>query len=153
MNKEDRGEFFQKKMPFPRFAEDQCRRIHEASLEILDRVGVRLDLPEAVDLIKKAGARVDQENLVHLPSRLVEKALASAPKSVVLHDRQGNPAIVLEGYRCFYGPGSDCLNIIDHRSRKRRKALLKDVQEGIVLCDALSNIDFVMSMLLPSDVD
>ncbi|GAJ17582.1 unnamed protein product, partial [marine sediment metagenome] len=28
--------------------EDQCRHIHEASLEILDRVGAQLDLPEAV---------------------------------------------------------------------------------------------------------
>ncbi len=153
MRKDDKGKLLQKKMPFPRLTKDQCRRIHEASLEILARVGVRLDLPEAVDLLEKAGARVDQENLVYLPSRLVEKALASAPKSVVLHDRQGNPAMVLEGYCCFYGPGSDCLNIIDHRTHERRRALLKDVQEGIVLCDALDNIDFVMSMLLPSDVD
>jgi trimethylamine:corrinoid methyltransferase-like protein len=52
-------------------------RIHEASLEIPDRVGVRLDLPEAVDLLKKAGAKVEQENLVHLSCRLVESALAS----------------------------------------------------------------------------
>jgi len=63
------------------------------------------------------------------------------------------PALRLEGYRCYYGPGSDCLNIIDHRSRKRRKALLKDVQEGLVLCEGLDHVDFVMSMLLPSDVD
>ena len=153
MKRKDSDGFFPVKMPFPRLTEDQCRSIHEASLEILDRVGVRLDLPEAVDLLKKAGARADQKGLVHLPSRLVESALRSVPKNVVLHDRQGNPALELEGYRCFYGPGSDCLNIIDHRSRKRRKALLKDVQEGIVLCDGLGNIDFVMSMLLPSDVD
>ncbi len=140
-------------MIFPRLTESQCRQIHEASLEILERVGVRLDLQEAIDMLKKAGARVDEDNLVHLPSPLVEEALSTAPKQVVLHDRQGNPVMPVEGYRCFYGPGSDCLNIIDHRNGKRREPVLKDLEEGIALCDSLSNIDFVMSMVLPSDVD
>ena len=31
--------------------------------------------------------------------------------------------------------------------------MLKDVQEGVILCDALPEIDFVMSMVLPADVD
>jgi len=153
MNKKDKREPILPRNPFPRLTKKQCRQIHETSLEILDRVGVRLDLPEAINLLKKGGARVDEENLVHLSSPMVEKALASAPKNIVLHDRLGNPSMVLEGYRCFFGPGSDCLNIYDHRSGNRRKALLKDTREGLVLCDALPNIDFVMSMLLPSDVN
>jgi trimethylamine--corrinoid protein Co-methyltransferase len=57
------------------------------------------------------------------------------------------------GYRSFFGPGSDCLNVIDHRTGERRKPLLEDVVEGITVCDALENIDFVMSLLLPTDVD
>jgi trimethylamine--corrinoid protein Co-methyltransferase len=58
----------------------------------------------------------------------------------------------VEGYRSFYGPGSDCLNILDHRSGERRKPVLQDVVEGMILADALPNIDFVMSMVLPVDV-
>lgn len=138
---------------FPRLTEDQCRRIHGACLEILELVGVRLELQEAIDLLKKAGARVDEDNLAHVPYRLVERALETALKKIVLYDRHGNPAMPVEGHRCFFGPGSDCLNIIDHRSGKRREPRLKDVIEGVILCDSLSNIDFVMSMLLPADVD
>ena len=141
------------KVIFSRLTEDQCRRIHGASLEILERVGVRLDLQEAIDLLKRAGARLDEDNLIRVPPRLVEKALTTVPKKVVLYDRQGNPAMPVEGHRCFYGPGSDCLNIIDHRNGKRREPLLKDLSEAVILCDSLPNIDFVMSMLLPSDVD
>jgi trimethylamine--corrinoid protein Co-methyltransferase len=117
------------------------------------RVGVRLHLQEAVDLLKRAGAQVADDNLVHVPHTLVERALATAPKCVVLHDRDGNPVMPLEGYRCYYGPGSDTLNIVDHRTGERRKPVLKDVQEGTVLCDALPHVDFVMSMVLPMDVD
>jgi len=127
--------------------------MHEASLEILERVGVRLYLEEAVELLKKAGARVDDGNLVRVPPRLVEMALASVPKEVTLYDRSGNPAMRVGGYRSYYGPGSDCLNIIDHRSGERRKPVVKDIVEGITLCDALPHIDYVMSLVLPSDVD
>ncbi len=138
---------------FPRLSEDECRRMHEASLEILESIGVRLDLEEAVNMLKKAGASVIDGNVVRVPSHLVENALKTAPKQVTLYDRQGNEAIPVGGYRCFYGPGSDCLNIMDHRTGERRDPILKDVEEGLRLCDSLENIDFVMSMVLPSDVD
>jgi trimethylamine--corrinoid protein Co-methyltransferase len=138
---------------FPRLTEEQCRRMHEAALDILERVGARLDLNDAVALLKSAGARVTDDNLVHIPSSLVERALSVAPRRVILYDRLGHPVMPVEGHRCFYGPGSDCLNIIDHLDGTRREPRLKDIEDGVTLCDSLSNIDFVMSMVLPRDVD
>ncbi len=138
---------------YPRLTDDQCERIHGASLEILERVGVRLELSDAVVLLEKAGAAVDEKGLVHVPPKLVEQALSTAPDKMVLHDREGRPVMPVEGRNCFFGPGSDCLNIIDHRTGERRKPILEDVVEGTVVCDALQNIDFVMSMVLPTDVD
>ena len=138
---------------FPRLSKKECRRMHEASLEILESIGVRLDLEEALDMLKKAGASVMDGSVVRVPSHLVEKALATAPKQVILYDRLGNQAMPIGGYRCFYGPGSDCLNIIDHRTGERRNPVLKDLEEGVRLCDSLENIDFVMSMVLPTDTD
>ncbi len=135
-----------------RLSDSQFEKIHAASLEILERIGVKVDFKDALDLLKKGGAQVDG-NLVRISPKMVESALASAPKTVTLHDRFGNPVMPLEGNRCFFGPGSDCLNMIDHRTNERRKPLLKDVAEGIRLCDALPNIDFLMSLLLPSDVE
>jgi len=83
----------------------------------------------------------------------VEKAFSTVPNRITLYNRHGQPALFLEDYRCYYGPGSDCLNIIDHRTGERRKPVLQDVVEGITVCDALPHIDFVMSMFLPSDAD
>ncbi|MFZ2054176.1 MAG: trimethylamine methyltransferase family protein [Candidatus Aminicenantales bacterium] len=138
---------------FPRLSQKQCRRIHEASLEILERVGVRLYLEEAVQMLKRAGAKVTDGNRVRVPPSLVEGALRTVPKEVTLYDRQGHPVMPVGGQRCYYGPGSDCLNIIDHRTGERRRALLKDLVDGITLCDSLPHIDYLMSMVLPSDVD
>lgn len=140
-------------LSFPRLTKPQCKKVHAASLEILEKMGVQLHLKEAVDLIKKAGARVTDDGRVFIPHKLVEQALKTAPKQVILYDRNGEPVMPVSNQRCFYGTGSDCLNIIDHRTGKRREAKLGDVKEGVILCDSLSNIDFVMSMVMPSDVN
>jgi trimethylamine--corrinoid protein Co-methyltransferase len=142
-----------KKNRYTRLTDSQAEKIHATSLEILESIGVRLYLPEAIDLLKKAGAKVSDGNLVHVPPKLVENALSTVPKEVTLYDRHGNPVMPLSGDNCFFGPGSDCLNIIDHRTGERRKPNLQDVVEGVRLCDALPNIDFIMSLLLPTDVD
>lgn len=136
-----------------RLNREQCEQIHAASLQILEEIGVRLYSPQALALLNKAGADVSAAPLVKIPSRLVEDALQSVPKSLTLFNRYGEPALQLEGSNGYFGPGSDCLNLLDHRTNERRKPLLEDVRQAVILADALPNIDFVMSMLLPSDVD
>lgn len=113
---------------------------------------MRLFDQAALELIEKAGAQVDGDR-VRIPARLVEQALTTVPKSLTLYDRLGKPVIQLEDYHTYFGPGSDVLNIVDHRTWERRKPLLQDVRDGITVCDALRHIDFVMSMFLPGDVD
>ena len=59
----------------------------------------------------------------------------------------------MDGYLSYFGTGSDCANIVDHRTGQRRRAVLRDVVEAVTLVDALPNIDFCMSMFMPCDVD
>lgn len=135
-----------------RLTPDQCKRLHEASLDILERTGVRLHEPEAIELVRSAGAQVSDGNRVRIPARLVERALESAPRRVVLHDRHGEPVMPVDGYATYYGPGSDCLHVIDHRTGDRRPPVLQDVADAATVCDALDNIDFVMSLFYPRDI-
>ena len=137
---------------FKQVSDDQIQEIHFASLEILERTGVRLHLQEAVDLLKSAGAYVSEGNLVRIPSHLTEKALVTVPKRVVLCDREGRRIMPLEGRKSYFGTGSDCLNILDHRTDTRRKAKLSDVVDAMKVCEHLENIDFVMSTFMPWDV-
>lgn len=137
--------------PFYRgLTDEQCRLIHTASLEILERTGVLLYYQPAVDLLKKAGCYV-VENRVRIPAHLVEWALRTAPSHIRLFDRFGEPALPLGDRISTFGTGSDCLNILDHRTGERRKAQLQDVVDGIRVADAMPHIDFIMSMFLPSD--
>jgi trimethylamine--corrinoid protein Co-methyltransferase len=131
---------------------DQQDRIHAASLEILERVGALIDEEKSAALLRKAGVRQGEAGTFHIPAKLVDWALSVAPKRIVLHDRRREPALNLELGHVYYGLGSDCLFILDHRTGKRRQANLEDVNEAIRLADALPNIDFLMSAVLPSDV-
>ncbi len=137
---------------FRRLSDAQNQRLYWACLEVLERTGVRLYDQEALDLLQKAGVRATDDNRVRISSGLVERAFTTVPKKVTLYNRLGQPVMPVEGYRSFYGPGSDCLHIIDHRTGERRDPVRQDVAEAMTVADALENIDFVMNMFLPVDV-
>jgi trimethylamine--corrinoid protein Co-methyltransferase len=135
-----------------RLSDDQLERLHHASLEILERTGVRLYEPEALDLLRSKGVTVEEGNRVRIPLALVEWALSTAPKSVTLYDRGGSPVMPMEGYNMFYGTGSDCPNVLDLRTGQHRPGTLQDIVEAIIICDALPNIDFLMSFCIANDL-
>jgi len=137
---------------FRSLSDDQISLLHDASLEIMARTGMRFYEPEALDLFKKAGADVSDGNLVRFPPHLVEWALRTVPKNITLFDQTGRRTMALGGYRSYFGPGSDCSYIYDLDTGQRRKAVLQDTIDAVRLADALPNLDFVMSMFLPSDV-
>ncbi|MGD2145788.1 MAG: trimethylamine methyltransferase family protein [Anaerolineae bacterium] len=138
---------------FGLLSRDQLDRLHHASLEILDRTGVLLYDQAALDLLAQAGVQTVDGNRVRIPPGLVDWALSMAPRRVVLCDRNGGRALPLERQNVFYGPGSDCPYVLDHRTGQRRPGTLRDIREGIRLCDALPNIDFLMSLCVPSDME
>ena len=137
---------------YTRLGRQECEHIHAASLEILDRVGVDVHDTDARELLRRGGARVDGIR-VRLSEAMVQCALNTAPHQMRLCDRNGHVVMRAGGYRSYFGGGSDCLYVLDHRTGTRRKAVLQDVVNATIVQDALSEIDFVMSMFLPSDVD
>jgi trimethylamine--corrinoid protein Co-methyltransferase len=138
---------------FRLLSESQIQALHRAALEVLRRTGIRFHHPPAVDMLRQAGAFVSDGNLVKFPAALVEDAVASAPGRIVMCDRDGEPAMWLEGTRTWFGTGSDCLHLLDSTTGQPRPFATADLIDGYRLCDALPNIHFVMSMGIPADVD
>jgi trimethylamine--corrinoid protein Co-methyltransferase len=83
---------------------------------------------------------------------MVEEALSTARKDVVVHNRLGEPVMPLGPHQIYFGTGSDLIYTYDVDSGEHRKSLLDDVARSARLCDALDDIDFVMSFALPEDV-
>jgi len=139
-------------MTFSACTDEEADRLHLASLDILERTGVSVQEPEARGLLLDAGAWAGEGDRVRIPAWMVRQALATAPEVVALHTRDGRRTMPLGGRNVFFGTGSDTPNTIDPHTRERRPAVREDVRRIAALCDALPQIDFIMSMGIPSDV-
>ena len=72
-------------------SDDQIEAIHEASLDILENIGMEFANEEARAILKKAGVEVRPGcNLIRLDRHLVEETIRTAPHEFTIHAR--NPA-------------------------------------------------------------
>ena len=107
--------------------------------------------PQGRELLLEAGAW-ESNARIKIPENLVTDAIANAPSRIPMHDRLGNLTMSLELGKVFFGSGSDTTFTLDVETGERRRATAQDVENIARLCDALDNIDFIMSMGNPSDV-
>ena len=73
---------------FKMLTEEQKKRIHEGSLELLERTGSDFHSQDAIDLLESVGARVLDSKRVKIPSYVIEEAIRNAPNRVVLANRK-----------------------------------------------------------------
>jgi trimethylamine--corrinoid protein Co-methyltransferase len=131
--------------------EAQIKRIHCATLELLETVGVKVMDVEARQMLSDAGCRLKDDNIVQFPNWLVEDCIRSAPSRITVYNRLGEEAMRLEGNRIHYGLGTDLINTYDLDTGKMRQSQLKDVANAAKVADALEDIDFIGSYALPYD--
>lgn len=130
---------------------EQVRAIHYATLEILSQTGVEMQDPQGRELLLEAGAW-ESNGRIKIPEKLINDAIAKAPSRIPMYNRLGKMTMPLELGKVFFGTGSDTTFTLDVDTGERRRTTAQDVENISRLCDALDNLDFVMSMGNPSDV-
>ncbi len=130
---------------------NQIEQVHESTLQLLETVGCRVDCQEALDILAGIGCEVKDKSRVKFPRKRVMEALEAAPKKINIYDRDANLSMSLDTDRCYYGTGSDCPKIIDLYSGERRPSTKQDIANLARFCDALPNIDFIMSFAIAQD--
>jgi trimethylamine---corrinoid protein Co-methyltransferase len=135
------------------FEDTELDRIHEASLAILERVGMRVEHPQARAILDGAGARVDAAtNIVRFPPYLVEEKLALVPRTLDYHGRSPQFDVRLEPegqVRSRVAGGAP--GYVDLATGIQRTARIADMREFAILGDALADIH-VASLLQCEDV-
>jgi trimethylamine--corrinoid protein Co-methyltransferase len=131
--------------------DDQIEQLHQATLEVLERTGVQISHPRALELLDGAGARVDGQR-VRIPAWLVEDALHKAPSRVVLGNRGGERRVFLEGDKSWFGPSLDCIDYLDPSTGERRRFVSDDCRVTATVADALPNYSWVMTIGMADDV-
>lgn len=133
--------------------EEDVRRIHRASMQVLERTGIEVPPSECREIFRQAGARVDDSaNRVYIPPALVEDALATARHEVVLCGRDPRHDMVLGGRRVYMGTGGAAVKVLDLETQRARESTLADVARIGRLVDALDNIHFYLRACVARDI-
>ena len=140
-------------MTFTVLTEGQISRIHDASLQILRTIGVRIPHPQMRRLFEEAGAQVDENTeVVRIPERVVEACLGTAGKQFTLYGRdRSRQAAFGAGARNYNTSGGEALWVEDNCT-ERRYASLADVATAARLADALPHISIVGAMSDPYEL-
>ena len=132
---------------------EKIEKIHEASLSLMERVGMKVGGKRGLGAFTKAGCEVSPGGLVKIPRALVAKALETAPKELVLYNRAGEATMTINHEnQVYFGTHSDQLEYVDPETGKVRDFLKKDTKSMCTLADALDNIHFVLSVGMSRDV-
>ncbi|MEL7026110.1 MAG: trimethylamine methyltransferase family protein [Pseudomonadota bacterium] len=141
------------KNPFPVmgvFSDDRVEAIHLAALEVLESLGMKILLPEAVDLYRAGGATI-KDDMVYIGREMVEAAISSAPKSIPCRAATRDNDLTLELGRLVFQPGAGCPHATD-LTRGRRPGTLEDFRELVTLTQAFDVLHMIPPLVEPQDV-
>ena len=132
------------------FSEDGITAIHNASVEVLERVGVRVDEPVAFERFREHGCEVDVKGrVVRIPEYLVDYALSKVPSRVTLYGRDRSRRMQLTGLNVYFGTGAGCPYVWVNGGR--RSGVKRDAEDCVRVSDFLGHVDFAMACVVPND--
>lgn len=134
--------------------EADLERIHQGTLDVLEKTGLYVEDRNALDCFAENGAAVDrQTRIVRIPPHLVEAAVRSAPDRVVLAGRDPRHDLVLEGTRVHFTNFSEGVKINDIHTGENRIPVKQDLIDTARVIDYLDDVDFCEKALGAHDVD
>ena len=132
-------------------SKEEIKDIHRASLEVLEKTGVVIKNPDAVDLLRKNGCTIDSET-VKIPEALVEESVEKVPDSFKLFSRDGKDSMEVGGDNVIFNPASTAIYFSDRETGEIRRAETPDMVQLTRLVDTLENIQAQSTAVVPSDV-
>ena len=129
----------------------QIAQVHEATIEILEEVGIKVKSEKAREIFAQGGAAVEGE-IVKISASMLEAAIKSAPSKVILYGQEEKNDLHLEKNRTHLGTGGTVLYALDLDKGKKRKTNTHDVRDIARMVDYLDNVSFYVINTYPTDV-
>lgn len=126
----------------------ELSEIHEKSLAVLARTGMRIDSGHARDLLEAAGAQVDHaERRVRFPRSLVEASLEAAPKEFSLGGRRPGFEVALNAGETTLMPDGETTTFYDPTTGERRAPTRDDWANATRLIDTMDEVGAYWQMV------
>jgi len=136
------------------FAQDQLELMTARVYELLEHRGVKMDHPEVLKLMDKAGATVDFDSkMVRLSKAFLEEQISQAPTKITLAGRNGENRVEIPRHDGTFHTRTNtgAQSWIDLESGKYRRITAADVIDWARLADRLDQIS-LCGFPVPSDV-
>jgi trimethylamine--corrinoid protein Co-methyltransferase len=133
-------------------SQSEVERIHEASLEILEKVGVLVRNEKARAILARHGCRVETETqIVHYPRKVVEEFRSMIPPQFTFYAR--DPALdrTIPDDSPVMVTGSSAPNVIDPLTGHDRRATSADLAQIAHLINELPGYDVFSIATLAQD--
>ncbi|UCE45670.1 MAG: trimethylamine methyltransferase family protein [Methanobacteriota archaeon] len=134
--------------------DEQVDAIHEASLTILEKTGVRYDSPDAHDRLLRAGAvkHPTRNNVLTFPRSMVEDAIKRIQPYGKYYARDPENNLVFDGEHQYAHPLGGNPQMLDLETGEARQSTLKDVEDTTKIQDALPTVSSVGNFVVATDV-
>jgi trimethylamine---corrinoid protein Co-methyltransferase len=136
--------------PLKFLGDDDLKAMHEATLQIMNEVGIIWTHKSSLDILTGAGCTI-KGNRVYFPAQLVEDCVTKANKRVHIKGRNGVENTLGGGNLYFHNLGG-ARDVFDAKTGTRRIATEQDVIDATRLLDALPNCQTVTPFFTPRDV-
>jgi len=133
--------------------DDQLDSIHEATLRILEKTGIRYDSEDARNRLLKEGASAHpvRKGVITFPRTMVEESIKKVTQRNTLHARDRTWDIEYDGEHMFPYAGGGDPKILDLETGLQRPSTYADVETAARLGDALENNHFAASLVVAND--
>lgn len=133
---------------------DEIEQIHNATLSLLENVGIKIDSEGVQELLKEYGANVNEEtNFVTFPEELIMEMVEKVPDSFTLHGADGSFNFEVNTEKTEFATIGTPVKIYDPEKKKGvRKTVLDDTIKQIRIVDTLENIHCSHVDVWPNDV-
>jgi len=113
-------------------------QILDEAYQLLMVPGIKVQSPEAQQLLAEAGAILDEKNqIVKIPENLVVEALRSVPRQFFLYDRSGEPIVSYGGDAVHFDPGSSGVHMLDPETLEHRPSYAPDLVKIVKVTETL----------------
>ena len=124
-------------------SEDELEAIHEASMQILEEIGMDFLDEEARELLAKAGASIEAgSERVRFDREMIAEAISTAPATFTFHARNPDHDLVIGGDFMAFGSVASAPNVAD-LDRGRRVGNHADYQNLLRLSQMLNSVHFL----------
>ena len=133
---------------------EQVDAIHEASLTILEKTGVRYDSPDAYGRVEQAGGikHPTRKNVLTFPRSIVEEAIRRIQPYGKYNARDPENDLVFDGEHQYAHPLGGNPQMLDLETGESRASTLKDVEDTTKILDALPTASNIGSFVVATDV-